>query len=81
MSDELLLTLLWLLPLIGAAVVLALPERAAAMIKGLSLGVTIVTLRAHARGAFDLRLSGFARRRTVVRARADQSNRGTRRRR
>ncbi len=43
MSDEFFLTSLWLVPLIGAAVVLALPARAAATIKGLSLGVTIIT--------------------------------------
>jgi len=43
MSDDLLLSLLWLIPLAGAAVVLFIPPRAAATIKGLSLGVTIVT--------------------------------------
>ena len=43
MSDELLLSLLWLVPLGGAAAVLLIPERAGATIKGFSLGVTIVT--------------------------------------
>src|SRR5262249_35289148 len=43
MSDDLLLTLLWLLPLVGAVVVLFLPSRAETTIKGVSLGVTLVT--------------------------------------
>jgi NADH-quinone oxidoreductase subunit M len=43
MSDELLLTLLWLLPLIGAAVVLCLPKNAAWLIRWTSLGITIAT--------------------------------------
>ncbi len=43
MSDELLLTLLWLLPLIGAAVVLCLPKNAAGLIRWTALGVTIAT--------------------------------------
>jgi NADH-quinone oxidoreductase subunit M len=43
MSDELLLTLLWLVPLFGAIGVLFIPKQAETAIKGLSLAVTIVT--------------------------------------
>src|SRR5690349_11916189 len=43
MSDELLLTLLWLLPAIGAAAVLLLPKRAETAIKGVSLAFTVAT--------------------------------------
>ena len=43
MSDDLLLTLLWLLPLLGALVVLLIPSRAEPAIKGTSLAVTLVT--------------------------------------
>src|SRR4051794_23537069 len=41
MSDNLLLTSLWLLPLIGMAVVLAIPRRSEATIKYVSLGFTV----------------------------------------
>jgi NADH-quinone oxidoreductase subunit M len=51
MSDNLLLTSLWLVPLIGVAVVLALPKKAESAIKWVSLGftslsfvITLVTL-------------------------------------
>src|SRR5262245_53771082 len=43
MSDNLLLTSLWLLPMIGLAVVLAVPKRSEAAIKGISLGFTLAT--------------------------------------
>ncbi len=43
MSDNLLLTLLWLLPLLGAFVVLLIPSRAEQAIKGTSLAATLVT--------------------------------------
>lgn len=43
MSDNLLLTSLWLLPLIGMAVVLLVPQRSGLMIKGVSLGFTLAT--------------------------------------
>jgi NADH-quinone oxidoreductase subunit M len=43
MSDDLLLTLLWILPLFGAAVVLCIPKRNALAIKGVSLAATLVT--------------------------------------
>ena len=43
MSDELLLTMLWLLPLIGAAVVLSLPRRAKGAIKWTALAFTGMT--------------------------------------
>ena len=43
MSDNLLLTSLWLLPLIGMAVVLAVPRRSEASIKYVSLGFTVAT--------------------------------------
>jgi NADH-quinone oxidoreductase subunit M len=44
MSDELLLTMLWAVPLAGAFVVLFIPKRAESAIKTTSLVVTIVTL-------------------------------------
>ena len=43
MSDDLLLTSLWLLPLLGAVLVLFMPKRAEPAIKGVSLAVTLVT--------------------------------------
>ncbi len=43
MSDNLLLTSLWLVPLIGVAIVLALPKRAEQAAKWVSLGITSVT--------------------------------------
>jgi len=43
MSDELLLTLLWLLPLLGAIGVLFLPKQAETAIKGTALAVTVAT--------------------------------------
>ncbi|HKI19425.1 MAG TPA: NADH-quinone oxidoreductase subunit M, partial [Isosphaeraceae bacterium] len=43
MSDNLLLTSLWLVPLIGAAIVLALPRRSDIAVKWVSLAVTSVT--------------------------------------
>jgi NADH-quinone oxidoreductase subunit M len=43
MSDDLLLTLLWLLPALGALFVVFLPRRAESAIKGVSLAVTVVT--------------------------------------
>ncbi|MFI5458583.1 MAG: NuoM family protein [Isosphaerales bacterium] len=43
MSDNLLLTSLWLVPLIGAAIVLALPGRSELAVKWVSLAVTSVT--------------------------------------
>jgi NADH-quinone oxidoreductase subunit M len=43
MSDDLLLTLLWLIPLAGAATVLVIPSRTGQTIKVFSLVVTIVT--------------------------------------
>src|SRR4051794_40761768 len=43
MSDDLLLTLLWLLPAAGALLVLFLPRRAETAIKGVSLAVTLAT--------------------------------------
>src|SRR5262245_41449516 len=43
MSDDLLLTLLWLLPLIGAVGVLLMPKRAETAIKGVSLACTVAT--------------------------------------
>jgi NADH-quinone oxidoreductase subunit M len=44
MSDDTLLTLIWLLPLLGAALVLVLPSRAGQLIKGVSLIATALTL-------------------------------------
>jgi NADH-quinone oxidoreductase subunit M len=44
MSDNLLLTLLWLLPLAGAFVVLAIPRHSAAAIKWVALAATLATL-------------------------------------
>jgi NADH-quinone oxidoreductase subunit M len=43
MSDDLLLTLLWLLPALGALLVVFLPRQAEAAIKGVSLAVTVLT--------------------------------------
>lgn len=43
MSDELLLTLLWLIPLLGSILVLFLPKQAGPAIRGVALGITIVT--------------------------------------
>ncbi len=43
MSDDNLLTLLWLIPLAGAVAVLFMPERTGKTIKGFSLGVTLIT--------------------------------------
>ena len=43
MSDNLLLTSLWLLPLIGMVVVLAVPKRSEAAIKYVALGFTLIT--------------------------------------
>jgi NADH-quinone oxidoreductase subunit M len=44
MSDDLLLTSLWSIPLLGAVIVLFLPKRAEQAIKGVSLGATLLTL-------------------------------------
>jgi NADH-quinone oxidoreductase subunit M len=44
MSDNLLLSLLWFLPLLGSLAVLLLPDRAAQRIKVTALGVTLATL-------------------------------------
>ena len=52
MSDNALLTLLWLIPLLGAFAVLLIPKRAEQAIKGVSLVVTLVT--------FALTLAAFA---------------------
>jgi NADH-quinone oxidoreductase subunit M len=43
MSDALLLTLLWLLPLVGAVAVLLIPKSALLAIKATALGFTVVT--------------------------------------
>jgi NADH-quinone oxidoreductase subunit M len=43
MSDNLLLTALWLLPLIGMVILLAVPKRSELAIKGVSLGFTLAT--------------------------------------
>jgi len=43
MSDDLLLTLLWLLPLLGALGVLLIPKQAETAIKGTALAITIAT--------------------------------------
>ena len=43
MSDDLLLTLLWLLPAAGALLVLFLPKRAETAIKGVTLAITLAT--------------------------------------
>src|SRR5262249_27185815 len=43
MSDNVLLTSLWLVPVIGMVVVLALPARALQLIKWVSLGFTSLT--------------------------------------
>ncbi len=43
MSDDLLLTLLWAIPLLGSVIVLFIPKRAELAIKGVSLGVTVLT--------------------------------------
>jgi NADH-quinone oxidoreductase subunit M len=43
MSDNLLLTLLWLLPLLGALLVLFLPKGAETAIKGVSLAISLAT--------------------------------------
>ncbi len=44
MTDDLLLSLLWVIPLGGAALVLLLPDRATTAIKTFALGTTVVTL-------------------------------------
>jgi NADH-quinone oxidoreductase subunit M len=44
MSDDLLLSLLWFLPLAGAGIVLCLPKRLDAAIKWFALGITLATL-------------------------------------
>ena len=41
MSDDLLLSLLWFLPLVGAGIVLLIPKGARGVVKGLSLGITL----------------------------------------
>jgi NADH-quinone oxidoreductase subunit M len=43
MSDDLLLTLLWLLPVLGALLILFMPRGAETAIKGVALAVTLVT--------------------------------------
>ena len=43
MPDDLLLTLLWLLPALGALLVVFLPRQAETAIKGVSLAVTVLT--------------------------------------
>ena len=45
MSDNLLLTSLWLVPLIGVVIVLVVPKRAEPAIKWVSLGFTVADLR------------------------------------
>ncbi len=44
MSDDLLLSLLWFLPMAGAALVLLLPKGAGSAIKGTALAITVATL-------------------------------------
>ena len=44
MSDDLLLSLLWFIPLSGAGIVLLIPKGARTLVKGFALGVTVVTL-------------------------------------
>ncbi len=44
MSDDLLLSLLWFVPLVGSGLVLLLPKKAESAIRGLALGVTVVAL-------------------------------------
>src|SRR5262245_13148547 len=44
MSDNLLLTLLWLLPAAGALLVVILPRSAEQTIKGVSLAITLATM-------------------------------------
>src|SRR5262245_19675335 len=46
MSDNLLLSSIWLLPLIGMAVVLAVPKRSEGTIKLVALGFTLATFAA-----------------------------------
>jgi NADH-quinone oxidoreductase subunit M len=43
LSDDLLLSLLWVIPLAGSLVTLAIPKKAEAAIKGFALGVTLLT--------------------------------------
>src|SRR4028118_1686660 len=43
MSADLLLSLIWFVPLAGCLIVLLIPKRAELAIKGFSLGVTLVT--------------------------------------
>src|SRR4051812_15233423 len=43
LSDDLLLSLLWVIPLAGSLITLALPKRAEGAIKGFALGVTLLT--------------------------------------
>ena len=62
MSDNVLLTSLWLVPLIGMLVVLAMPKRNESAIRWVSLGFTSVTLRGHAGGPGELRERPTARR-------------------
>ena len=54
MSDNLLLTSLWLVPLIGLVAVLILPKQAERAVKWVALGFTSLTFRHHARRAGGL---------------------------
>ena len=51
MNDNLILTSLWLLPVIGLVVVLLIPKRSEASIKWVSLGFTLATFVDDARGS------------------------------
>ena len=55
MSDLVLLTSLWLIPLIGMLIVLAIPKRNESAIRWAALACTVLTLRGVAGGAGELR--------------------------
>ena len=55
MSDNLLLTSLWLVPLIGLVIVLIVPKQTEQAVKWVALGFTLADVRRHAGRAGDLR--------------------------
>ena len=67
MSDNVLLTSLWLLPVIGLAIVLILPKRIEQAVKWVSLGFTIATFLVTlvVLGVYLTRRSGARSRRCV----------------
>ena len=78
MSDNLLLTSLWLVPLIGLVTVLVVPKRAEQAVKWVALGFTSLDLRHHARRAGGLPERRVEHGTAPLRERVTHNNAGSR---